>query len=81
MAAVELRLNGTNYAQQPALKSVYGKRQSVLSGKLFSSYWQDNVWTSTESSRFQSKWFELFLSYEALAKKEAFTIFQDRVFT
>ena len=38
MAAVELHVNTTYYAQHPALKSVYGKRQSVIGGKLFSSY-------------------------------------------
>ena len=30
MAAVELHVNPTYYAQYPALKSVYGKDQSVL---------------------------------------------------
>ena len=38
MAAVELHLNATYYAQHPALKSVYEKRsQYIMSGKLFSS--------------------------------------------
>ena len=44
MAAVELHVNATYYTQYPALKSVYGKDQSVLlclvsyfpPGKLFS---------------------------------------------
>ena len=38
MAAVELYLNGTYYAQHSTLKSVYGKRKSVIGDKLFSSY-------------------------------------------
>ena len=37
MAAVELHVDAT-YAQHPALKQVYGKDQSVIAGKLFSSY-------------------------------------------
>ena len=38
MAAVDLHVNATYYAQYHALKSVYGKDQSVIAGKLFSSY-------------------------------------------
>ena len=39
MAAVELHVNATYYTQHPKLKSVYGKKdQSVIHGKLFSSY-------------------------------------------
>ena len=38
MAAVELHVNATYYAQHPALKPVYEKSQSVMGGKLFSSY-------------------------------------------
>ena len=38
MAAVELHENATYYAQYPALKSVYGKGQSVIAGKLFFFY-------------------------------------------
>ena len=37
MASVKLHVNATCYAQHPVLKSVYGKSQSVLGGKLFSS--------------------------------------------
>ena len=37
VAAVELHVNATYYVQQPALKSVYGKDQSVIAGKLFPS--------------------------------------------
>ena len=37
MSAGELNLNAI-YAKHPALKSVYEKSQSVMSGKLFSSY-------------------------------------------
>ena len=49
--AVELHVNTTYYAQHPALKSVY---LSDFSRK-------DSVSTSTESSRFQNKWFKLLL--------------------
>ena len=39
MAAVELHVNATCYAQQhPALESFYGKGQSVIDVQLFSSY-------------------------------------------
>ena len=38
MVAVELHVNATYYAQHPALKSVFEKSQSVMGGKLFSSY-------------------------------------------
>ena len=37
MAAVELHVNATYHAQHPALKSDYGKDESVLAVKLFSS--------------------------------------------
>ena len=36
MAAVELHVNATYYAQH--MKSLYGKSQPVIVGKLFSSY-------------------------------------------
>ena len=36
-AAAELHVNATYHAQYPALKSVYGKDQSVIPGHLFSS--------------------------------------------
>ena len=41
MVAVELHVNAvkaTYYAQHSALKEVYGKDQSVVANKLFSSY-------------------------------------------
>ena len=38
MAAVELHVNATYYAQHSAHKSLYRKSQSVIAGKLFSSY-------------------------------------------
>ena len=40
MAAVgvDLYVNATCYAQHPALKSVYGKSQPVIGGKLFSFF-------------------------------------------
>ena len=37
MAAAEVHLNAAYYAQHPPLKSAYGKSQSVIGGKLFSS--------------------------------------------
>ena len=37
IAAVELHVNATYYAQHQTLKSVNGKSQSVIVGKLFSS--------------------------------------------
>ena len=37
VAAVEINVNATYYVQCQALKSVYGKSQSVIVGKLFSS--------------------------------------------
>ena len=48
------------------MKSVYGTRQPVIGGKLF-SFLEDNTWTSTESSLnfffwssvFQNNWLEL----------------------
>ena len=38
MPAVKLHVNVTYYAQHSALKSIYGKSQSVIGGKSFSSY-------------------------------------------
>ena len=38
MAAVELHVNARYYTQHSALKPVYGKSQSVIGCKLFSSY-------------------------------------------
>ena len=75
MAAVELHVNVTYYAQHPALKSVYGKSQSVIGSKLFSSYrtmFAQGLWDS-ETSDIMNR------SYEALVQKEALTICQDRV--
>ena len=37
-AAVDLHENTTCFAQYPALKSVYEKKQSVIGGKLFPFY-------------------------------------------
>ena len=37
-AAVELHVNATYYAEHPALKPVYEKNRSFMSGKLFSYY-------------------------------------------
>ena len=38
MAAVDLHVYVEYYAQRPALKSVYGKIQPIIGGKLFSFY-------------------------------------------
>ena len=38
IAAIELHGNATYFAQHPALKSVYGKSQSVIVAKLFFTY-------------------------------------------
>ena len=38
IAAVELHVNATYYPEHPALKSVYEKSRSFMSGKLFSFY-------------------------------------------
>ena len=38
MAAVELHVNAKYCVQHSALKSVYGKSQAVIDGKLFSFY-------------------------------------------
>ena len=72
-------LNATYYAQHPALKSVYGKSQSAIDGKLISSYRTGFELVHTWSLRFQNKWLGL-LPYEAHVQKEALTICQDRLF-
>ena len=76
-AAVELYVNATCYAQHPALNSVYGKSQSVIAGKLFSSY--RTVFEQTQGLR-DSKARDLNCSYKAFVQKEVLTICQDRVF-
>ena len=38
MVSVQLHVNATYYSEYPALKSVYEKIQSVMDGKLLSSY-------------------------------------------
>ena len=58
VVAVELHVDATYYVQHPTLKSVH-LRKKPISNTLFSL--KDSVWTSTESSRFQNKWFELLL--------------------
>ena len=78
MAAVELHVNATYYAQQhPVLESFYGKDQSVISGKLFSSY----KTVLSRGSSWDSKTNDSNCFYEALVQKEAFTIIcKDRIF-
>ena len=77
MAAVELHVNATYYARHPALKSVYEKSQSVMSGKLFSSY--RTVFELAQGLR-DTKTSDLNCLYETLVQKEEMTICQDRVF-
>ena len=55
---VELHVDATYYVQHPTLKSVH-LRKKPISNTLFSL--KDSVSTSTKSSRFQNKWFELLL--------------------
>ena len=63
MAAVELYLNATLYAQHPALKSVYGSYFPSIYG---------SVWTCTltGSLRLQNKCLELLLLLRYLSRKE-----------
>ena len=63
MAAVELYLNATLYAQHPALKSVYGSYFPPIYG---------SVWTCTltGSLRLQNKCLELLLLLRYLSRKE-----------
>ena len=77
MAAAELHVNATYYAQHPALKSVYEKSQPVIGGKLFSSY--RTVFELVRGLR-DTKTNGLNCSYEALVQKEAMTISQERMF-
>ena len=69
-------VNVLYYAQHPALKSVYGKDQSVIAAKLFSSY---RTVFSTGYSR-DSKTNYLNWFFETLAQKEPLTIYQYGVF-
>ena len=61
-ASFELHVNETYYVQHPALKSFYGKDQSVIAGKLISSY---KTVFSTGSSQ-DSRTSDLNCFYEAL---------------
>ena len=60
-----------------ALKSVYGKNQSVIDGKLFSSY---RILFELAQGLRDSKAIDLNSSKEALVQKEALTVCRDRVF-
>ena len=71
--AVELHVNATYYAQHPALKSVYGKSQSVIGGKLFSSY--RTVFELAQDLQ-DSKTSDLNCSYDAVFQEETLTICQ-----
>ena len=76
MEAIELHINARYYAQHPALKSVYGKSQSVIGGKLFSSY-RTVFELAQEYSDSKTSDFNNCSSNEALVQKEALTICQD----
>ena len=76
MAANELHENATYYAQPPALKPIYEKDQSVIAGKLLSSY--RTVFSTVSSG--DSKTSDLNGFYKVLVQKEALTICQDRTF-
>ena len=76
MAAIELHVNATYHGQHPALKSVYGKSQSVIGGKLFSSY-RTVFELAQEYSDSKTSDFNNCSSNEALVQKEALTICQD----
>ena len=76
MEAIELYVNARYYAQHPALKSVYGKSQSVIGGKLFSSY-RTVFELAQEYSDSKTSDFNNCSSNEALVQKEALTICQD----
>ena len=60
----------------PALKSVYGKSQSVIGGKLFSFY-RALFELAQEYSDPKTSYFDDRSSNEALAQKEALTRCQD----
>ena len=72
MAAVELHGNATYYAECPTLKPVYGKSQSVIGGKLFSSY---RTVLELAQGLQDSKTSGLNSSYEALVQKGALAIY------
>ena len=76
MEAIELHINARYYAQHPALKSVFGKSQSVIGGKLFSSY-RTVFELAQEYSDSKTTDFKNCSSNEALIQKETLTIYQD----
>ena len=76
MAAVELHVNATHYAQHPALKSVYGKSQTVIGGKLFSSY--RAVFGLAQGLR-DSEANDMNCFYMAIVQKKVLTTHQDRI--
>ena len=76
MEVIELHINAIYYAQHPALKSVYGKSQSVIGGKLFSSC-RTVFELAHEYSDSKTSDFNNCSSNEALVQKEALTICQD----
>ena len=76
MEAIELHINARYYAQHPALKSVYGKSQSVIGGKLFSSY-RTVFELAQEYSDSKTSDFNNFSSNGALVQQEALAICQD----
>ena len=76
MEATQLPKNARYYAQHPALKSVYGKSQSVIGGKLYSSY-KTMFELAQEYSDSKTSDFNNCSSNEALVQKEALAICQD----
>ena len=70
MATVELHVNATYYTQHPKLKLVYGKKtQSVIHGKLFSSY---RTVFELAQGLWDSKTSDLNCSYDALVQMEGY---------
>ena len=71
MASVDLHLNVPYDPQNPAIKSVYEKIQTVMRDKLFSSYW--TVFELGQGLR-DFKTSDLDCSHEALAQTKALAI-------
>ena len=76
MEAIELHINARYYAQHAVLKSVYGKSQSVIGDKLFSSY-RTVFELAQEYSDSKTSDFDNFSSNGALVQQEALAICQD----
>ena len=79
METIELHVNARYYAQNPALKSVYGKSQSVIGGKLLSCY-RTVFKLAQEYSDSKTGDFYKCSSNEALVRKKALAMSRYRVF-